>query len=277
MKQFISSKDNEKIKNIKKLEDKKYRNKTGLFIVEGIKIVNEAINSMKTTIEFIVYNKDILENVNNGKEILEVIENIQNINVLEVTKEVLSYVTDTVNPQGVIAVLKIEKKDVFEYLSLKENEKILIIDRVQDAGNLGSIIRSCNAFDVKNIICIKGTVDPYMNKVVRSTMGGILRTNIFEVSEDEIEKLISNLKNNDYNVITTALYESIDIRVAIKENKISNKTVFVVGNEANGASDMFLKNSDLKVKIPMEKDAESLNVAMATSIVLYEQYLSSNK
>ena len=276
MKQFISSKDNEKIKNIKKLEDKKFRNKTGLYIVEGIKIVKEAINSMKN-IEFIVYNREILESINNGKEILEIIDKIEDINIIEVPKEILSYVTDTISPQGIIAVLEMEKKNILDYLSLNKQEGFLIVDRVQDAGNFGSIIRSCNAFNIKNIICIKGTVDPFMNKVVRSTMGGILRTNIFEVDESNVEDLVINLKNKEYNIITTALYDSIDLRIAISENKINEKTVFVVGNEANGVSEVFQKNSDLKVKIPMQKDAESLNVAMATSIVLYEQYLATNK
>ncbi|MEG0220768.1 MAG: RNA methyltransferase [Clostridia bacterium] len=274
MELYISSKDNEKIKNIKKLDDKKYRNKAGLFVTEGIKIVREAINSMYT-IEFIVYNRETLEKTDNGQDILNEIEKkCANTTCISVTKEILEYLTDTVNPQGIIAVIKKEEKDILDYLSLNKKEKFLIIDRVQDAGNLGSIIRSCNAFCVKNIICVKGTVDPYMNKVVRSTMGGILKTNIFEIEEEKIEELINALREKNYKIFTTSLYNSLDLRDIVKENKINENAVFVVGNEANGASDMFLEKSDLRVRIPMEPTAESLNVAMATSIVLYQQYIA---
>lgn len=277
MKQFISSKDNDKIKSIKKLEDKKFRNKTGLYIVEGIKIVNEAINSMiSKNIEFIVYNEEILKNINNGKEILNTVQKIDNINIIETTKDILEYITDTVTPQGIIAVIKKENLNILDYIN-NSNEKYLIVDRVQDAGNLGSIIRSCNAFNVKNIICVKGTVDPYMNKVVRSTMGGILKTNIFEIEEKNILELIKLLNKNNYKVVTTALYDSVDFKDAVDNQKIDNKSIFVVGNEANGASKVFLDNSNLRVKIPMEKSAESLNVAIATSIILYEQYVNNYK
>lgn len=270
---YIKSKDNEKIKYIKKLDSKKYRDKEGLYIVEGIKMSLEAINSMQD-IEFALYSKEILESIHNGDKMLKALNLLNDINVIETTKEVINYLSETVTPQGVIMVVKKSKKNIFDEISKKANEKFLIIDRVQDAGNLGSIIRSANAFDVKNIICVKGTTDAYSNKVIRSTMGGFLKTNIYEVEEEKVLDLIKLLKENNFNIVTTALYGSIDFEDAKKENKINRKTVFVVGNEANGASEIFLNNSDLKVRLRMTKDAESLNAAMATSIVLYEQFVN---
>ncbi len=272
---YIKSKDNEKIKYIKKLDSKKYRDKEGLYIIEGIKMSLEVVNSMslKQNIEFALYSKEILESINNGKKMLDALNNLEDVNVIETTKEVIEYLTETVTPQGVIMVVKKSKENIFNEIENNKNEKFLIVDRVQDAGNLGSIIRSANAFGVKNIICVKGTTDPYSNKVIRSTMGGFLKTNIYEVAQDDVNKLICKLKENEFNIAVTALYNSTEFEIAKKENKINRKTIFVVGNEANGVSDLFLENADLRLRLKMTEDAESLNVAMATSIVLYEQFV----
>lgn len=270
---YISSKDNEKIKYIKKLDQKKYRDKEGLYIIEGIKMSLEAINSMQD-IEFALYSKEILETIHNGDKMLKALSLLTDVNVIETTKEVIGYISETVTPQGVIVVVKKSKKNIFNEIENKKNEKFLIVDRVQDAGNLGSIIRSANAFGVKNIICIKGTTDPYSTKVIRSTMGGFLKTNIYEVKEEDILTLINKLKEFEYNIVTTALYNSVDFEEAKLNNKINRKTVFVVGNEANGASNLFLENADLRVRLKMTEDCESLNVAMATSICLYEQFIN---
>lgn len=273
---YISSKDNDKIKYIKKLDTKKYRDKENLYIIEGIKMSLEVVNSMslKQNIEFALYSKEILQSINNGDKMLDSLKNLSDkTNVIETTKEVINYLTSTVTPQGIILVVKKSKKDIFNYIKENKNKKFLIVDRVQDAGNLGSIIRSANAFDCKNIICIKGTTDPFSDKVIRSTMGGFLKTNIFEVEKDEIKLLINTLKEQNYNIAVTALYNSVEFEEAKLQGKINKKTIFVVGNEANGACDEFLENADIRVRLKMSEDAESLNVAMATSICLYEQYV----
>lgn len=110
-------------------------------------------------------------------------------------------------------------------------------------------------------------------KTVRSTMGGINKINIYVIKETEIFEMIKHLKENGFDIMTT----SLEAEKYINEENISNKTVFVVGNEANGVSDIFLKNADKKVKIPMEDVLESFNVAVATSIAMYEQYVRGGK
>lgn len=110
-------------------------------------------------------------------------------------------------------------------------------------------------------------------KTVRSTMGGINKINIYVIKETEIFEMIKLFKENGFDIMTT----SLEAEKYINEENISNKTVFVVGNEANGVSDIFLKNADKKVKIPMEDVLESFNVAVATSIVMYEQYVRGGK
>lgn len=267
--QYITSKDNEKIKQIKALENKKDRYENRLFVIEGIKPVLEAIDS-EYAVECLVFSKDLLININNGKEMIEKLEEINNINIVETSAKVLEYLSDTVTSQGIIAILHMKELS-FDSI-INSNEKIIILDRLQDPGNVGTIIRSADAFNVKNIICIKGTADPYMQKVVRSTMGSILRVNICTVSEEpeEIENKIILLKNNGYNICVTTLKGATDLR----DVKLDNKCIFVIGNEAKGVSQLLDNFADIKIKIPMENTAESLNASIATGILLYNQYIS---
>ena len=136
-------------------------------------------------------------------------------------------------------------------------------------GNLGTIIRSCNAFDVEIILCTLGTADVYSPKTLRSTMGAILNTKIMYVDTKELEIL----KSNDYCIVTTSLQANASLDLLDTDKKYA----FVRGNEANGVSKEIEEMSDLKVKIPMTDKIESLNVGVATSIVLYEQYKKTSR
>ncbi len=263
----IMSKSNEKVKYIKSLNDKKFRKKYHTFYVEGIKVVNEILNSKKAIdIMFIAYSKDLLQNINGGKEMIEKIENISFIEKIELSAEIFAYVTDTVNPQGVLIVMSIPKYDMLK--ELQENtQDLLILDQVQDLGNIGTIIRSADAFGIKLILCSVGTGDVYSPKVIRSTMGSFSRVKIIYV--EDLLQIIALLKEKQYEIVGTSLQKSKEVSCF----DFSKKQAFVVGNEANGVPKNILENCDQIIKIEMEQTAESLNVSVATSILLYENYI----
>lgn len=265
----IFSKNNNNVKFVRSLNEKKFRVKNNAFYLEGIKVVNEILDKNEAIdIMFIAYSKSILVNLNGGKDIIERIEKLENIKVFEFEENIFKYVTDTITPQGILIVLKIPKYD-FEEIISQNSKNILILDKVQDLGNLGTIIRSCNAFDIDIILCTSGTADVYSPKALRSTMGGILNTKIIYLEGlNELEVL----KKNGYKIVTT----SLNTYNYISSLSMKEKYAFVMGNEANGVSSEVEEKSDIIVKIPMSNKIESLNVGVATSIILYEQYKDKN-
>ena len=266
----IFSKSNENVKFIKSLNEKKFRNKNKAFYLEGVKIVDEILDKKEAIdIVFIAYSKSTLLATNGGENLLNKINSLKNIKCIEFEENIFKYMTDTVNPQGVLAVLKMPEYNLSEILN-GYNKNVVILDKVQDLGNIGTIVRSCNAFDVEVIICTLGTADVYSPKTLRSTMGAILNTKIIyleNVSELEI------LKEKGYDIVTTSLQGTENLSILSEDKKFA----FVMGNEANGVSEEIVKMSDLLVKIPMTDKIESLNVGVATSIILYEQYKKTSR
>lgn len=169
--QVISSKDNETIKYIKKLKEKKYRDETNCYIIEGIKLVKEAIEE-NAEIKYIVICEDCEEVVKLEQNLLY---DIAKNNCLYVTKKVFFTISDVTTPQGVLAV--VEKKNNTNKINYNE-DIIIALDGIQDPGNLGTILRTVDSADLKQIILSKNSADPYNPKVVRSTMGAIFRVNI---------------------------------------------------------------------------------------------------
>ena len=245
---MITSKDNEIIKEIKKLKEKKFRKDK--FIVEGIKMVKEEINE-KASIDKIVFCNLELE-----KEI----ENLSNYKFVEVSGKVFKELTDVVTPQGVLAV--INKRNDNKKIDTT-SDYLLALDNLQDPGNLGTIIRTADAANLKQIIVSKDTVDAYSPKVIRSTMGAIYRVNIIEV--ENLKETLFNLKKDNFEIVTT----SLQTNNSIYDIKYKNKVV-VIGNEANGVEKEIQEMSDYKVKIPMLGKTESLNASVAASIMIYE-------
>lgn len=259
--QVITSKDNEFIKEIRKLKDKKYRDLTSKYIVEGIKIIEEAI-SEKALIDTIVVCEDCEKN---GEIDPKLLYEIAKYNCVYVSEKVFNIITDTKAPQGILAVIKKPE----EYKNINYNQDIiLVLDNIQDPGNLGTIIRTADSVGLNQIIISKNTTDAYSPKVVRSTMGAIFRVNVIQ-SEDLI-KTIKEIKKHKFNVIATSLGTDksfYDIEL--------NKSAIVIGNEANGVSKEILEIVETKVKIPMFGKTESLNASVATGVVLYE-YVRQN-
>lgn len=254
--QVITSKENEMIKNIKKLKEKKYRDEENKFLVEGIKMVQEAINE-ETKISKIVICEDC---INDGSIKQELLYEIAKHDCIYVSKKVFQTITEVTNPQGILAV--IEKENGEEQISFNE-DVIVVLDGIQDPGNLGTILRTIDSVNLKQVILSEQTADPYNPKVVRSTMGAIYRINMIR-SKNIIETL-KNIKKHKYDIVATSL--QTDKSIYDIDYK---KTVIVIGNEANGVSEEVLELANKKVKIPMLGKTESLNAAVATGIILYE-------
>lgn len=253
--QVITSKDNEIIKNIKKLKEKKYRDQSNEYIIEGIKLVQEAIEE-KAKIDKIVVCEDC---ENDGSIEKSLLYELAKYDCIYVTKKVFDSITDVTNPQGILAI--IERKNVKDINY--SDDIIVVLDGIQDPGNLGTILRTVDSANLKQIILSQKTADPYNPKVVRSTMGAIFRLNIIQ-SEDIISTL-KEIKKNKYKITSTSLEESKSVYEIDY-----NKKVIVIGNEANGVSKEVLEMSDEKIRIPMLGKTESLNAAVATGIVVYE-------
>lgn len=272
----ITSKSNEKVKFIKELNEKKFRQKYGYFYLEGIKVVNEILDMYEKNIielKYIVYCDEILEGLNESDKLIEKIKNLNLINIVyNFDKNLFKYITDTITPQGVLAVVKIPKYNFNEYID--NINTIILLDKVQDMGNLGTIIRTSNAFNVDAILCLEGTADVYAPKVVRSTMSSILKQNILYIENEKKFEILKKLKKNNFEIISTTLQAKKYINEINMQNK---KICFVMGNEANGISKEIIDICDMQVKIPMENNVESLNVSVATSIVLYQRYIQNLK
>ena len=252
----ISSKDNELVKNIKKLKEKKYRDIYKEFIVEGIKLIKEAIEE-KADIQKIV----ICDNCLNADVIpKQLMYEIAKFDCVYVTENVFNTVSDVNTPQGILAIIKRKNIEIeIDY----SKDIIVALDDIQDPGNLGTILRTVDSIGLNQILVSKGTADCYNSKVIRSTMGAIFRVNVIEC--ENLENVLKEVKNNNFELIIT----SLQTKNSIYDVDYSKK-VIVIGNEANGVKKDIQNIADIKVKIPMLGKTESLNASVATGIVLYE-------
>lgn len=236
----LESLENKKVKEWTKLLNKKYRDEYGKFIVEGMNLVNEA------------YQNGYLEEliIEKGK-VLPL-----DIDTYYVTPEIMKKITSLDNPPIVIGVCrKLEEKEL--------GDKILVLDNIQDPGNLGTIIRSACAFNVDTIILSENSVDLYNPKVIRATQGMIFNLNIIE---KDLSSFIPLLKAQEYKIYGT----DVDGGVNVKSVKEYGKYCIIMGNEGNGISDNIKRLCDKFIYITMNEKCESLNVGVATSIILYE-------
>lgn len=251
----ITSKDNEQIKHIKKLKEKKYREEYNEFIIEGIKMIEEAI-SENVKIKSIIICDDCKSQ---GAIPNELMYEIAKLNCIYVAEKVFNTITDVINPQGIMAIVEKPKLEEINY----SESNFLLLDNIQDPGNLGTILRTADSLDMKQIIVSKGTADAYNLKVVRSTMGAIFRVKIIEVQS--LNKIVKEMKKHKIKVYATDLQTD----KSIYDVDYKKKAV-VIGNEANGVSTEILNLADTKIKIPMLGKTESLNAAVATGVILYE-------
>ena len=256
---IITSKDNDLIKHIKKLKEKKHRDETNSYIIEGVKIIEEAIDE-NADIEKIVVCNEINEEF--SKELLY---KIAKYDVIYVSKNAFKLLTDVTNPQGILAVISKKQNTLVDF----NKDFYLILDNIQDPGNMGTILRTADSINLNQIIIRQGSVDCYNPKVVRATMGAIFRVNIVE--SNDMVKTIKELKKHKIKIYATDLKTEKNIYSVDYK-----KSAVIIGNEANGVSEELLDLADEKIKIPMLGKTESLNAGVATGIILYEAVRKKN-
>lgn len=254
--QVISSKDNELIKHIKKLKDKKYRDENNEYIIEGVKLIEEAVQE-KSKIKKVI----ICDDTTRTYEIpTNIMLEIAKYECVYVTDKIFSSITQVTNPQGVMAIIeKNTEKHEIDY----SEDIIVALDNVQDPGNLGTILRTVDSIGLKQIIVTKDTVDAFNSKVVRSTMGAIFRIKIIETAD--LAQTIKEMRKHHFKLMVTSLQTDNSIY-----DIEFNKKIIVIGNESNGVSEEIQDMADEKAKIPMLGKTESLNASVAAGIVMYE-------
>ena len=239
---IITSLDNDNVKKWKKLCKKKYRDEFGIYLVEGEHLVEEA------------YKSGVIDKV-----IVLDGESYSYDNIIYVSYEVMKAISSLDTPNRIMGVCK--KKESSELVG----KKYLLLDGVQDPGNLGTIVRSAVAFNIDTIVLSDDTVDLYNPKVLRSTQGMIFHTNIIEC---DLVDVINELHSNDITVYGTDVNNGIDARELSDLDKTS--FALVMGNEGNGVRKEIKELCDKNLYINMNENVESLNVGVATSILLYE-------
>ncbi len=249
----IKSLQNPILKNIIQLQKKKAaRKKEKLFIVEGLRAVKEITDAF--CVRYYVTTPDI-----DKSELLQQKE----AQWIVVPEEVYKAISETEAPQGIMAVVEMPNCDL-ESLKMKEEGFYLVLENLQDPGNMGTIIRSAHAFGASGIFITKGSVDIFSPKVVRSTMGSLFHVPF--VIDGEIEEYVAALRQREIPIYTTAFEEA----QPIYHIHFANPLAIVIGNEGNGVSEYMKEAANYKMMIPMPGGSESLNASVATSICIYE-------
>lgn len=238
--EVIRSLNNKRIKELSKLLIKKYRDEDGRFLVEGEHLVEEA---HKSGLLLEVYK-------------CEDCDLDYDVDTTLVTYDVLKRLTNSKNPQKVVGVVK-------KLADGKMGDRVIVLDNLQDPGNLGTIIRSSVAFNIDTIVLSESTVDLYNDKVVRASEGMMFHINIIK---RDIDKLIDELHEKGYIILGT----KVDGGTEINDIQKNLKYAIVVGNEGAGVRKSILDKCDKYLYIPMNNNCESLNVGVATSIIMYE-------
>lgn len=254
--QRITSKENEFIKHVKKLKDKKYRDINNEYVIEGIKLVAEAIQE-KAFIKQIILCDDCERNETISKDLMYEIAKYE---CIYVTQKIFKYLSEVQTPQGILAI--IEKTPANTEIDYTQ-DMIVGLNDIQDPGNLGAILRTVDSIGLKQILVSKGTADAYNPKVVRSTMGAIFRVKIIEC--ENLKQTLKEVKKHKFKIMVSSLQTDNTIY-----DVDYHKKVVIIGNEANGVEKEIQEFADEKVKIPMLGRTESLNASVATGIILYE-------
>ncbi|ALM56670.1 RNA methyltransferase [Staphylococcus equorum] len=241
--EMITSAQNSKVKNAIKLKKKRERDKTGRALIEGYHLIEEAYKSNLKIEQLYVVDIERLDDgmINHADEVFEI-----NLKVAEA-------LSGTVTPQGFFAVIE---KPVHETANAQQ---VLLIDCIQDPGNLGTLIRTADAAGLDLIVLEKGTADPYQDKVMRASQGSVFHIPI--VSQD-LSEFIDGFEGGVYGT-------ALDNAVPYNQIQSEEKFALLLGNEGEGVNPELLSKTSQNLTIPIYGKAESLNVAIAGSIVMY--------
>ncbi|MRG87648.1 TrmH family RNA methyltransferase [Salinibacillus xinjiangensis] len=243
---MIESVQNQKVKQWNKLKRKKERMKNNTFLVEGEHLVEEALKSNWNVKELI-----IRENYDSAW-----LETYQ-IPYTTVSEKVFSTLTQTEHPQGIMAEIHMKKHQFHS-----TGKRMVLLDGVQDPGNVGTIIRTADAFGFDGIVMGNGTVDLFNDKVIRSTQGSLFH---LPIMFGDLTNWMDTLKQQEYHIWATALQDA----QPLNNEDLPQKLAVIFGNEGNGVQKELLNKADRRVFIPIKGQAESLNVSIASGIIMY--------
>ncbi|WP_036831713.1 TrmH family RNA methyltransferase [Pontibacillus litoralis] len=241
---LITSVQNGYVKKWRKLKRKRGREKEQAFLIEGFHLVEEAIKSSWDVQEIIIREDVSLQN------------EWQSYNWFQVNQEVFNEISHTEQPQGIAAVVTMKEQ------SFANGSRILALDAIQDPGNLGTLIRTADAAGFDGIIVGKGTVDPFNDKVIRATQGSIFHVPLYF---GDLNEWLTALQQQSFQVWATAVHHA----TSYLDIKPVSPVVLVVGNEGAGVQEEYLQLANERVTIPVYGQAESLNVAIASGILMY--------
>jgi TrmH family RNA methyltransferase len=251
----ITSTKNPQIKQLRSLlANRKDRRHERLFVIEGVRLVEEALHA-QAEVALVVYNREQLMATERGAALVARLVALPDS--YEVTPEVLQAVSDTVTPQGVVAAVR------WPTLEAPLHGVVLVLDALQDPGNVGTLLRSAVATNISQVICTVGTADVYSPKVARAAMGAHFRLPISQdVGWDQAPLLLSTADQVYAAVADASMpYYAADWR---------QSAALIIGNEANGVSEAGLAVATKQIAIPMSPGVESLNAAVAGSVILFE-------
>jgi len=249
-----------RIKELRNLGQKKHRVENGRFLIEGVRMMQEAVESDFVIVEAF-HTQQFAESVA-GRTLLTKLAG-KAVHVQKTTERDLASFAETVTAQGIFAVLRQKRFSVDHLLKAKDSPSVLVaFDAVSDPGNLGSMVRTCDWFGVQGILLGRNSVELYNPKVVRSSMGGIFHLPIVE--DVDLLSTISNAKQLGYKVYVT----NVDGETHYDRVRFWQKAMIIFGNEAWGVSDQLKQLADVRVAIRRYGAAESLNVGVACGIVL---------
>lgn len=246
----IESVANKRVKQWRKLHTNKGRHQQSRYLIEGFHLVEEALKWVSNQVETIIHT---------GK-LMELFDSNDHISYIQVTDEVFTILSQTQAPQGIMAVMKMPNP-LIEW----EKGKYLLVDAVQDPGNLGTMIRTASAAGFTGVVLGDGTVDVYNDKVIRASQGAIWQIPVISLN---LGQAIDQLKQDNHQIFATQLYtKAVSYRdVPIEQYK---QCGIIVGNEGQGVSEAIVNLADQAIYIPMPGKSESLNVAVATGILLF--------
>lgn len=257
---IISSRQNSLVKHIRSLRDKKTREQEGRFIIEGFNFVSEALASRIIPEKLIVSERAEKQLKPDGLFSLAGSPDA----IVRVSDSVMEYMSETETPQGVMALLKMPELPL-ESLKVSPKSMFIILDEIQDPGNVGTVIRTADAFGAAGVILTKGCADLYNAKTLRSTMGSVFHLPVLrDIATAEV---VQFLQSQAVNIATTCLEPEA---LPVEDSNILFPLALVFGSEARGVSDEMRQAGDCLIKVPMAGRAESLNVAVAAGIMIYE-------
>lgn len=255
--QMLTSVQNPMVKQLAGLKEKKRREATGLVLIEGVRFVEEALQA-GTEIVQVVYSPRLTEG-ERGRQLLESVTRAK-VSVLAVSEKVLAHVVDTGTPQGIAAAVRVPQVSLEQTAS----DFLLVVDGVQDPGNLGTIIRTALAAGAGGVVCTKGTVDAFNPKTLRSTMGAVFKLPVIQgIAGDQLIEWLACRKIS--LVVADAAGEEM-----YYEAELNPPLALVIGNEGQGPSRLMLQRATRRVRIPLRGGVESLNAAVAAALLLFE-------